>query len=37
MDFARALKALADPMRLRVLAAVTEEELTVGEVQEVVK
>jgi ubiquinone/menaquinone biosynthesis C-methylase UbiE len=37
MDFARALKALADPMRLRVLAAVAEEELTVGEVQEVVK
>jgi SAM-dependent methyltransferase len=36
MDFARALKALADPMRLRVLAAVAEEELTVGEVQEVV-
>ena len=37
MDFARTLKALADPMRLRVLAAVAEEELTVGEVQEVVK
>jgi ubiquinone/menaquinone biosynthesis C-methylase UbiE len=36
MDFVRTLKALADPMRLRVLAAVTEEELTVGEVQEVV-
>ena len=30
------LKALADPMRLRVLAAVAEEELTVGEVQEIV-
>jgi ubiquinone/menaquinone biosynthesis C-methylase UbiE len=37
MDFARALKALADPIRLRVLAAVAEEELTVGEVQEVVE
>lgn len=36
MDVVRALKALADPMRLRVLAAVAEEELTVGEVQEVV-
>src|SRR5687768_15648038 len=36
MDFVRAFKALADPMRLRVLAAVSEEELTVGEVQEVV-
>ena len=36
MDFARTLKALADPLRLRVLAAVAEEELTVGEVQEVV-
>ena len=36
MDFVRTLKALADPLRLRVLAAVTEEELTVGEVQEVV-
>ncbi|HME60629.1 MAG TPA: metalloregulator ArsR/SmtB family transcription factor, partial [Candidatus Binatia bacterium] len=32
----RTLKALADPLRLRVLAAVAEEELTVGEVQEVV-
>lgn len=36
MDFVRAFKALADPMRLRMLAAVAEEELTVGEVQEVV-
>lgn len=30
------LKALADPTRLRMLAAVAEEELTVGEIQEVV-
>jgi ArsR family transcriptional regulator len=37
MDFVRTLKALADPLRLRVLAAVSEEELTVGEVQEVVQ
>src|SRR4029434_27561 len=37
MDFVRTLKALADPLRLRVLAAVAEEELTVGEVQEVVE
>jgi ubiquinone/menaquinone biosynthesis C-methylase UbiE len=36
MEFVRTLKALADPLRLRVLAAVSEEELTVGEVQEVV-
>jgi ArsR family transcriptional regulator len=36
MEFVRTLKALADPLRLRVLAAVAEEELTVGEVQEVV-
>jgi SAM-dependent methyltransferase len=36
MDFVRTLKALADPMRLRVLAAVAQDELTVGEVQEVV-
>lgn len=36
MDFVRTLKALADPARLRVLAAVAEEELTVGEIQEVV-
>ena len=36
MDFVRTLKALADPLRLRVLAAVAAEELTVGEVQEVV-
>lgn len=36
MDFVRTLKALADPLRLRILAAVAEEELTVGEVQEVV-
>ena len=37
MDFVRTLKALADPLRFRVLAAVAEEELTVGEVQEVVE
>lgn len=36
MDVVRTLKALADPLRLRVLAAVSEDELTVGEVQEVV-
>ena len=36
MDLVRTLKAMADPVRLRVLAAVAEEELTVGEVQEVV-
>ena len=36
MEFVRTLKALADPLRLRILAAVAEEELTVGEVQEVV-
>ena len=32
----RTLKALADPTRLRILGAVAEEELTVGEIQEVV-
>jgi ubiquinone/menaquinone biosynthesis C-methylase UbiE len=37
MDFVRTMKALADPIRLRVLAAVAEGELTVGEVQEVVE
>src|SRR6266403_2028115 len=37
MDFVRTLKALADPLRLRILAAVSEQELTVGEVQEVVE
>jgi len=37
MDFVRVLKALADPQRLRILAAVSEEELTVGEVQDVVQ
>src|SRR5215510_12930933 len=37
MDFIRTLKALADPIRLRVLAALAEEELTVGEVQEIVE
>ena len=37
MEFVRTLKALADPLRLRILAAVCEEELTVGEVQEVVE
>jgi ubiquinone/menaquinone biosynthesis C-methylase UbiE len=36
MEFVRTLKALADPVRLRILAAVMEEELTVGEVQDVV-
>lgn len=36
MDFVRTLKALADPGRLRVLAAVAEEELTVGEIREIV-
>jgi ubiquinone/menaquinone biosynthesis C-methylase UbiE len=36
LEYVRALKALADPLRLRILAAVAEEELTVGEVQEVV-
>ena len=36
MDIVRTLKALADPLRLRVLAAVAEDELTVGEVQDVV-
>ena len=36
MDFIRTLKALSDPMRLRVLAAVAEEEWTVGEIQEIV-
>ena len=36
MEFVRALKALADPLRLRIFAAVSEEELTVGEVQDVV-
>jgi len=37
MEFIRSLKALADPLRLRILAAVCEEELTVGEVQKVVQ
>jgi ArsR family transcriptional regulator len=37
VDFIRSLKALADPLRLRILAAVCEEELTVGEVQEIVQ
>jgi ubiquinone/menaquinone biosynthesis C-methylase UbiE len=36
VEFVRTLKALADPLRLRILAAVAEEELTVGEVQDVV-
>lgn len=36
MDFIRTLKALSDPIRLRILAAVAEEELTVGEIQEIV-
>jgi ubiquinone/menaquinone biosynthesis C-methylase UbiE/DNA-binding transcriptional ArsR family regulator len=37
MEFVRTLKALADPLRLRILASVAEQELTVGEVQEVVE
>ncbi|MFQ5681694.1 MAG: ArsR/SmtB family transcription factor [Candidatus Binatia bacterium] len=37
MDFVRTIKAVCDPMRLRVLAAVAKEELTVGEVQEIVE
>jgi ubiquinone/menaquinone biosynthesis C-methylase UbiE/DNA-binding transcriptional ArsR family regulator len=37
MEFVRALKALADPLRLRILAAVSEEEFTVGEVQAIVE
>jgi ArsR family transcriptional regulator len=37
MEFIRALKALADPLRLRILAAVSEEEFTVGEVQAIVE
>src|SRR6185369_11172383 len=36
MDLARTFKALGDPTRLRILAAVAEEELTVGEIREVV-
>ncbi|MSP39475.1 MAG: metalloregulator ArsR/SmtB family transcription factor [Deltaproteobacteria bacterium] len=36
MDLVRTLKALADPLRVRILAAVAQEELTVGEVQETV-
>src|SRR5919109_1670535 len=36
MEFVRTLKALADPLRLRILAVVAEDELTVGEVQDVV-
>jgi ubiquinone/menaquinone biosynthesis C-methylase UbiE len=36
MDLARTLKALGDSTRLRILAAVAEEELTVGEIREVV-
>src|SRR5713226_2250541 len=36
MDWVRIFKALADPTRLRILAAVAEEELAVGEIQEVV-
>lgn len=36
MEVIRTFKALADPLRLRILAAVAEEELTVGEVQKVV-
>lgn len=36
MDLLRTLKALADPIRLRIFALVNEEELSVGEVQEIV-
>jgi ubiquinone/menaquinone biosynthesis C-methylase UbiE len=36
MDLVRTLKALSDPTRLRILAAVAEDELTVGEIREVV-
>jgi ubiquinone/menaquinone biosynthesis C-methylase UbiE/DNA-binding transcriptional ArsR family regulator len=36
MDILRILKALADPIRLRILALVSAEELSVGEVQEIV-
>src|ERR1043166_5838143 len=36
MDLARMFKALGDPTRLRILAAVAQEELTVGEIREVV-
>lgn len=36
MDLTRMLKALADSTRLRILAAVAEDELTVGEIREVV-
>ena len=36
MDLARMFKALGDPTRLRILAAVAEEELSVGEIREVV-
>jgi ubiquinone/menaquinone biosynthesis C-methylase UbiE len=36
MDLTRIIKALADSTRLRILAAVAEEELTVGEIREVV-
>lgn len=36
MEFVRIIKALADPLRLRMLAAVAEEELSVGEVQQIV-
>jgi len=32
MDLVRIFKALAEPTRLRILAAVAEEELTVGEI-----
>jgi ubiquinone/menaquinone biosynthesis C-methylase UbiE len=36
MDLTRMLKALADSTRLRILAAVAEDELSVGEIREVV-
>jgi ubiquinone/menaquinone biosynthesis C-methylase UbiE len=35
MELTRLLKALADPTRLRILAVLAEEELTVGEIQEI--
>jgi SAM-dependent methyltransferase len=36
MDWVRTFKALSDPTRLRILAAVAEDELSVGEIREVV-
>jgi ArsR family transcriptional regulator len=37
MDLVRSLKATADPLRVRILAALSEEELSVGEIQQVVQ